>query len=199
MDVGLKLDVEPVIYRGSDISIKVSMEVSTISGSQTTKLGTVAYSFGTRNATTTLRLKDGETQVLAGLISDEDRDSVKKIPGAGDLPVFGKLFGANRDQSKKTEIILSITPRLVRHSIVRDKVELEFPSGPESRLRHEGSSSTGSSAPMPAPTSTPASAPSVAPRRLAPAAPVGVGTSSLTLSPIGVKATDANEGKDDAP
>lgn len=199
VDVGLKLDVEPVIYRGSDISIKVSMEVSTISGSQTTKLGTVAYSFGTRNATTTLRLKDGETQVLAGLISDEDRDSVKKIPGAGDLPVFGKLFGANRDQSKKTEIILSITPRLVRHSIVRDKVELEFPSGPESRLRQEGSSSTGSSAPTPAPTSTPASAPAAAPRRLAPAAPVGVGTSSLTLSPIGVKATDANEGKDDAP
>lgn len=207
VDVGLKLDVEPVIYRGSDISIKVSMEVSTISGSQTTKLGTVAYSFGTRNATTTLRLKDGETQVLAGLISDEDRDSVKKIPGAGDLPVFGKLFGANRDQSKKTEIILSITPRLVRHSILRDNVELEFPSGPESRLRQESSSSGGSSAPTPAPTSTTASsstsvstaAPAAAPRRLAPAGPVGVGTSSLTLSPMGERATDANEGKDDAP
>ncbi len=209
VDVGLKLDVEPVIYRGSDISIKVSMEVSTISGSQTTKLGTVAYSFGTRNATTTLRLKDGETQVLAGLISDEDRDSVKKIPGAGELPVFGKLFGANRDQSKKTEIILSITPRLVRHSILRDNVELEFPSGPESRLRQEGSSSAGSSAPTPtsspaasstaASASAPATAPATAPRRLAPAAPVGVGTSSLTLSPMGEKAADANEGKDDAP
>ncbi|PUE18425.1 hypothetical protein B9Z38_13265 [Limnohabitans sp. MMS-10A-160] len=199
VDVGLKLDVEPVIYRGSDISIKVSMEVSTISGSQTTKLGTVAYSFGTRNATTTLRLKDGETQVLAGLISDEDRDSVKKIPGAGELPVFGKLFGASRDQSKKTEIILSITPRLVRHSILRDNVELEFPSGPESRLRQEGSSSSVSSASTPAPASASTSAPPAAPRRLVPAAPVGVGTSSRTLSPIGEKATDANEGKDDAP
>jgi len=196
VDVGLKLDVEPVIYRGSDISIKVSMEVSTISGSQTTKLGTVAYSFGTRNATTTLRLKDGETQVLAGLISDEDRDSVKKIPGAGELPVFGKLFGANRDQSKKTEIILSITPRLVRHSILRDNVELEFPSGPESRLKQAGSSGAQESAPVG--TSVPTSAPTV----VAPAASAGAVASKPDTSTSVEKAAAApvaNEGKGNAP
>ncbi|NQW81940.1 MAG: general secretion pathway protein GspD, partial [Polaromonas sp.] len=102
VDVGLKLDVEPVIYRGSDISIKVAMEVSTISGQTKTGQGSLFYSFGTRSATTTLRLKDGETQVLAGLISDEDRDSAKKIPSAGDLPMFGKLFGSSSDRSKKT-------------------------------------------------------------------------------------------------
>jgi len=145
VDVGLKLDVEPVIYRGSDIAIKVSMEVSTISGSTTTKLGTVAYSFGTRTANTTLRLKDGETQVLAGLISDEDRDSAKKIPSAGDLPVFGKLFGSSRDQSKKTEIILSITPRLVRNQVLRDSSDLEFLSGPESRMKQGSGSSSSDS------------------------------------------------------
>ena len=168
VDVGLKLDVEPVIYRGSDISIKVSMEVSTISGSQTTKLGTVAYSFGTRNAMTTLRLKDGETQVLAGLINDEDRDSARKIPGAGELPVLGKLFGASRDQSKKTEIILSITPRLVRHSMLRESLELEFPSGPESRLKQAGGGSGDSGSISSTPPARPAS-PSNAPAATAPA------------------------------
>lgn len=160
VDVGLKLDVEPVIYRGSDIAIKVSMEVSTISGSTTTKLGTVAYSFGTRTANTTLRLKDGETQVLAGLISDEDRDSAKKIPVAGDLPVFGKLFGSSRDQSKKTEIILSITPRLVRNHILRDSSDLEFLSGPESGMKQSSgalSFDSASIAPMPALISLPKS------------------------------------------
>jgi general secretion pathway protein D len=200
VDVGLKLDVEPVIYRGSDISIKVSMEVSTISGSQTTKLGTVAYSFGTRNATTTLRLKDGETQVLAGLISDEDRDSVKKIPGAGELPVFGKLFGANRDQSKKTEIILSITPRLVRHSILRDNVELEFPSGPESRLKQAGSSGVQEGSPVG--TSVPNSAPASAPTVVAPAASAGAVASKPDISPAVDRAAAspvANEGKGNAP
>lgn len=153
VDVGLKLEVEPVIYRGSDIAIRVAMEVSTISGSTTTKLGSVAYSFGTRTANTTLRLKDGETQVLAGLISDEDRDSAKKIPSAGDLPVLGKLFGSSRDQSKKTEIILSITPRLVRNQILRDSSDLEFLSGPESRVKQAPGSLSFDSAPA---ASTPA-------------------------------------------
>lgn len=184
VDVGLKLDVEPVIYRGSDISIKVSMEVSTISGSQTTKLGTVAYSFGTRNAMTTLRLKDGETQVLAGLINDEDRDSARKIPGAGELPVLGKLFGASRDQSKKTEIILSITPRLVRHSMLRESLELEFPSGPESRLKQAGGGSGDSGsisstppATSPARPASPSNAPAPAPATVpqAPATVPGIG------------------------
>jgi general secretion pathway protein D len=199
VDVGLKLDVEPVIYRGNDISIKVSMEVSTISGSQTTKLGTVAYSFGTRNATTTLRLKDGETQVLAGLISDEDRDAAKKIPGAGELPVFGKLFGTNKDQTKKTEIILSITPRLVRHAMVRDSVELEFPTGPESRLSQSGGGGSREGGPSGVATgvSAPTPAPSPAPRVLAPARlPAVTGLPKAFESTL---PTSTNEGKGDAP
>jgi hypothetical protein len=125
---------------------------------------------------------------------------IRKLVGFGGRSNLFKL-----DQSEPDDAINAdtITPRLVRHSIVRDKVELEFPSGPESRLRQEGSSSSGASAPTPARTSSPAasstSSPAPAPRRLVPAGPVGVGTSSLTLSPIGVKATDANEGKDDEP
>lgn len=185
VDVGLKLDVEPVIYRGSDISIKVSMEVSTISGSQTTKLGTVAYSFGTRNAMTTLRLKDGETQVLAGLINDEDRDSARKIPGAGELPVLGKLFGASRDQSKKTEIILSITPRLVRHSMLRESLELEFPSGPESRLKQAGVGSGDSGSISSTPPATPPARPASPSNAPAPA-PATVPQAPATVPGIGV-------------
>jgi len=195
VDVGLKLDVEPVIYRGSDIAIKVSMEVSTISGSQTTKLGTVAYSFGTRTANTTLRLKDGETQVLAGLISDEDRDSAKKIPSAGDLPMLGKLFGSSRDQSKKTEIILSITPRLVRNQILRDSADLEFPTGPEARMRQASGSASSDSAPAampnsPARVSPPAAAPAMAPAVVVP-------TSGAAPKPASPGPTQ--EGKGNAP
>jgi len=199
VDVGLKLDVEPVIYRGSDIAIKVSMEVSTISGSTTTKLGTVAYSFGTRSANTTLRLKDGETQVLAGLISDEDRDSAKKIPALGDLPMFGKLFGTSRDQSKKTEIILSITPRLVRNQVARGSADLEFLSGPESRIKQgAGAASSGSDATSSAPAVSnppkPAAMP-VAPPGVSVGAPTGVPPGLAPVSPV----TASEEGKGNAP
>ncbi len=62
-----------------------------------------------------LRLRDGETQVLAGLISDEDRRSADRVPGIGDLPVLGRLFSQHhRQRRRKTEIVLLITPRLVR-------------------------------------------------------------------------------------
>jgi general secretion pathway protein D len=62
-----------------------------------------------------LRLKNGETQVLAGLISDEERSSANRLPGLGDLPMLGRLFSSQRDNNSKTEIVLLITPRILRN------------------------------------------------------------------------------------
>ena len=114
LDVGLKLDVEPNVYLEDEIAIKVGLEVSNISNEVKTSSGTVAYQVGTRNAATTLRLRDGETQVLAGLINDEDRRSANRVPGVSQLPLIGRLFSNNNDTVSKTEIVLLITPRLVR-------------------------------------------------------------------------------------
>ena len=114
-----------------DVGIKVGLEVSNISNEVKTASGTVAYQVGTRNANTTLRLRDGETQVLAGLISDEDRRSAQKVPGVAQLPVLGRLFSSNNDTVNKTEIVLLITPRVIRN-IERPGVRLEeFNSGTE--------------------------------------------------------------------
>jgi hypothetical protein len=60
-------------------------------------------------------MKDGETQILAGLISDEERTSAARLPGLGDLPIVGKLFSSERGSTNKTEIVLLITPRIVRN------------------------------------------------------------------------------------
>lgn len=184
VDVGLKLDVEPTIYRGNDVLIKVSMEVSNVSGTQTTKNGSIAYSFGTRSANTILRLQDGETQVLAGLINDDDRESISKIPVAGDLPIVGRLFGRNRDEGKKSEIILSITPRIVRNAQWRDQSELEFSSGAEAKTRDQarGSGSVSLSSGGAAPESA-AAASSAPPKALTPAlTPSGVPNRALLPS-----------------
>lgn len=115
LDVGLKLDVEPQVQLQGDVSIKVGMEVSNIVREVKSGTGTLTYQLGSRNATTVLRLKDGETQVLAGLISDEDRAGVSKMPGLGDLPLLGRLFSSHRDEKNKTEIVLLITPRIIRN------------------------------------------------------------------------------------
>lgn len=135
VDVGLKLDVEPNIHLDGDVAIKTNLEVSSIVKEITTTSGTLAYQIGTRSASTVLRLKDGETQVLAGLINDEDRKSASKLPGFGDLPVLGRLFSSHRDTSEKTEIILSITPRIIRNPQRMDAQLVEFWSGTEATLR----------------------------------------------------------------
>jgi general secretion pathway protein D len=130
LETGLKLDVEPNVYLENEVAIKVQLEVSNIL-SQLNVSGTVAYRLGTRNATTTLRLRDGETQVLAGLINNEDRQTMAKLPGAAELPLVGRLFRNNDQTVAKTEIVLLVTPRVLRNVRRPDTVESQFASGTE--------------------------------------------------------------------
>ena len=135
LDVGLKLEVEPDIHLHDEIGLKLSLEVSSLVSSVKTNNGSQAYQIGTRNVTTALRLKDGETQVLAGLINDEDRSSGNRVPLLGDFPILGRLFGSQNDSRQKTEIVLSITPRLVRNLQRQGPVAESFWSGTETTLR----------------------------------------------------------------
>ena len=140
IDVGLKLDVEPTVYVDDEVAIKVTLEVSTLGAVVKTSSGTLAYQIGTRNANTLLRLRDGETQLLAGLISTQDRNDASKLPGLGDLPLAGRLFSSQRDDSQRTELVLSITPRIVRNVRRLDANETELWIGTEAlpRLRPAG-------------------------------------------------------------
>lgn len=131
LDVGLKLDVEPNVYLDDEVGIKVQMEVSSVTREVTGPAGSLAYQIGTRSAATVLRLRDGETQVLAGLISDEERSSANRLPGLGDIPTLGRLFSSTRDNNSKTEIVLLITPRIVRNVARPDANAVNEPAGSE--------------------------------------------------------------------
>lgn len=134
LDVGLKLEIEPDIQLNREVSMKVALEVSSITREITTATGLLTYQVGTRNASTALRLRDGDTQILAGLINDEDRRTANRVPGLGELPLLGRLFGSQRNDNQKTEIVLSITPRLIRGLVRPDAMTSEFWSGTEARL-----------------------------------------------------------------
>ena len=132
LDVGLKLEVEPLVYLEDEVGIKVALEVSNIAREiRTVGSNTLTYQIGTRNASTVLRLRDGETQILAGLISDEERKTTDRVPGLGDVPYLGSLFSHKRDNAVKTEIVLLITPRLVRTLARPDARAAEFAAGTE--------------------------------------------------------------------
>lgn len=129
LDVGLKLDVEPTIQLDGDVIIRMGLEVSNVIKEMVGPGGTTAYATGTRNAATTLRLNDGETQVLAGLINDEDRSAAQGVPGLSRLPLLGRLFGVTTDTRNKTEVVLLITPRIVRNVPLPDVRLTQLPAG----------------------------------------------------------------------
>jgi general secretion pathway protein D len=135
VDVGLKLEVEPNIYLNDDVAIKMGLEVSSLVKEIKTAGGSLVYQIGNRSANTVLRLHDGETQLLAGLISNDERLSASRIPGIGDLPILGRLFASQRNDNQRTEIVLSITPHIIRNIRRPDLNQLEFWSGTENALR----------------------------------------------------------------
>lgn len=147
LDVGLKLEMEPNVHLDGDVAMKVNLEVSNITNVvNQAASGTRAYEIGTRNATTVLRLKDGETQILAGLIQDDQRSDATKIPALGEIPILGRLFGSQSDSARKTEIVLSITPHIVRNPQIYDVDTVEYWSGTENSLRTNTLSLKGSGA-----------------------------------------------------
>ena len=186
VDVGLKLDVEPTISLDGEVAIKVALEVSSIISQVSTKSGSVAYQIGTRTAQTILRLKDGENQVLAGLINSEERRTGNKVPGLGDIPIAGRLFGQQIDDNTKTEIVLSITPRIVRNLQRPAESTTEFDSGTESNLNSYN--------PLGSEASKPASSSATSGKTEAPAQANGTeakNTTNTNTKPAPVPAPDA--------
>lgn len=134
VDVGLKLEVEPNIFLDEEVAIKVNLEVSSLVREVLSKTGSLSYQIGTRGASTVLRLKNGETQVLAGLISDEERSTGTKLPGLGEIPLIGRLFGSQKDDGTRSEIVLAVTPRVVRSLRRPDLMMAEFDSGTSNNI-----------------------------------------------------------------
>lgn len=135
LDVGLKLEVEPTVSPDDEVAIKLALEVSSLAREVRSSTGSVAYQIGTRNANTTLRLRDGETQLLGGLITNEDRMTSNRVPGLGDLPVAGRLFSSQKDDTQRTELVLAITPRILRSAPNPDLAQAEMWVGTESFTR----------------------------------------------------------------
>ena len=171
LDVGLQLEVEPTVFADDDVAIKLGLEVSSVTGQVKSGNGTLAYQIGTRNANTFLRLHDGETQLLAGLISHDEQMTATRVPGLGDLPVVGRLFSSQLDNGSHSELVLAVTPHVVRNVRRPDSDEAELWIGTESAPRLRSiSNKPGAVAPIAASAPVPGLAPGVAPPVATPSA-----------------------------
>jgi general secretion pathway protein D len=132
-DVGVKLTVEPAIHLNSQVTLKLQLEVTRLGDQVTLQANPLIqqFRFGTRTAETVLTLKDGESVVIGGLLQDEERTTVSKVPGFGDIPVLGWLFKTTTKDVVRTDVILTITPRIVRGLEMPGVDEQSFWSGTE--------------------------------------------------------------------
>jgi len=109
-NIGVNIDITPRTHHDDEVTLALKLSLSSISGTGFGGLPT----FGNREISTTIRLKDGETNMLAGLIRDDERTVFSGIPGLSDIPVIGRLFAHNNKQTQQTDILLTLTPHIVR-------------------------------------------------------------------------------------
>lgn len=121
-NIGVNIDITPRIHHNDEVSLTLGIEISNISG---TGFGDLPQ-FGSREITTTIRLMDGETSILAGLIRDNEREVLEGIPGLSSIPVIGRIFGRNKTETQETDIVLTLTPHVIRGLDLNEEDLLPF-------------------------------------------------------------------------
>jgi general secretion pathway protein D len=109
-NIGVNIDITPRMHHDDDVSLALKIVVTSQLGTGFGGLPT----FGNREITTSIRLRDGETNLLAGLIRDDERMLMEGIPGLSDVPVVGRLFARNRKETNQTDVVLTLTPHIIR-------------------------------------------------------------------------------------
>jgi general secretion pathway protein D len=109
-NIGVNIDITPRTHHDEEVTLALKVSLTSLSGVGFGGLPT----FANREIATTIRLKDGETNMLAGLIRDDERTVLSGVPGLSDMPVLGRLFGGHHKESQQTDIVLTLTPHIVR-------------------------------------------------------------------------------------
>jgi general secretion pathway protein D len=109
-NIGVNIDIIPRTHHDDDVTLQLKVSVTSLSGTGFGGLPTI----GNREINTSIRLRDGETNMLAGLIRDDERSTLDGIPGVSDIPIIGRLFAHNTKSTTQTDIILTLTPHIVR-------------------------------------------------------------------------------------
>jgi general secretion pathway protein D len=167
-NIGVNIDITPRTHHDDQVTLALKIAVSSISGTGFGGLPT----FGNREINTMIRLKDGETNLLAGLIRDDERRTLEGVAGLVDIPVIGRIFARSKKETQETDIVLTLTPRIVRVLDLNEADVRAFKVG------RDGEGGGPVELPIPAALPPPAAAPPAA------APPPGVPTGLPNASPI---------------
>ncbi|HEV7667670.1 MAG TPA: secretin N-terminal domain-containing protein [Thermoanaerobaculia bacterium] len=139
-DVGIRLDIEPRVHHNREITLKIKVEVSDISREIQAAGGQSQPVIGTRTIDTKIRLKDGETNFLAGLLRTDEKSSESGIPGLSEIPVLGRLFSNKKGENQRQDVILTLTPHIIRNAEITEEDLLPIWVGTEANISFRGGS-----------------------------------------------------------
>jgi general secretion pathway protein D len=122
---GILLEVKPTINASGLVNLNMTQEVSS-RGTDVTVGGSSYPSFTKRKVSTEVTIEEGKTLVVAGLIQDRGDKSNQGVPLLKDVPIFGTLFGTQKNQTDKTELLIAITPFVVRNKTEAEQITREF-------------------------------------------------------------------------
>lgn len=138
-EVGIKINLEPRVHHNKEVTLKINVEVSNLAGNVQSG-GSSQPIIGTRTIESTIRLKDGETNFLAGLMRTDETVSDSGLPGLSEIPIIGRLFSKNRTQNQRTDVILTLTPHIIRSADITEEDLLPIPAGTEANITFRGGS-----------------------------------------------------------
>ncbi|HKV04518.1 MAG TPA: cohesin domain-containing protein [Candidatus Acidoferrales bacterium] len=134
LDVGVNIDVTPRVHPDGDVSMKLSVEVSAITGSS--NIGGINQPvISQRKIEHDIRLKDGEVSILGGLIERTQTKNVNGIPGVAQLPLFRYLFSDNSNEVKESEVLIVLTPHILRFPSITAENLRTLAAGTDSNAR----------------------------------------------------------------
>jgi general secretion pathway protein D len=126
-NVGVNIDLTPRVHQDGEITLSLKLDISSVGAPGYQGLPT----FNSRQVTSVIRLRDGETNILAGLISEIERKAMTGIPGLASVPLLGRLFARNKTEVVETDILMTLTPHVVRRPELTEEDLRSFTLGVE--------------------------------------------------------------------
>jgi general secretion pathway protein D len=161
-DVGIKIEVEPRVHHNKEVTLKLVLEVSQL-GEVVKYSGTEQPTIGTRTISSNIRLKDGETNFLAGLFRTDKTRTDTTIPFIGDIPILGRLFTDKAKTNKTTDLVLTLTPHIIRIPDVTDEDLMPVYVGTDANISFRGGPQIETPGGAPGPFDTPRGTPPARP------------------------------------
>jgi general secretion pathway protein D len=161
LDVGVNIDITPHVHAGREITLKITMDISSVTG-QSSIGGISQPIIGQRKIEQEIRLKDGEANILGGMMEDQQTKALSGIPGLAQIPILKYLFGQTTQDHSESEIVFAIVPHIIRGTDVNEMNQRPIDIGTANtiELRHM----TRALAPTPVSTAPAGQTPSIVPQ-----------------------------------